>query len=58
MIGDFSRAWGSKKRRNWKVKNAECFLGAQASLPAMSASARNIEDALPFKLKQLTQPGL
>jgi hypothetical protein len=31
------------------------FLGAQASLPAMSALARNIEDALPFKMAQSTQ---
>jgi hypothetical protein len=34
------------------------MLGAQASLPAMSALARNIEDAPPLKMTQLTQPGL
>jgi hypothetical protein len=31
---------------------------AQASLPAMSALARNIEDALPSKLAKSTQGGI
>jgi hypothetical protein len=34
------------------------YLGAQASLPAMSALARNIEDALPLKISHPTQRNL